>query len=163
MSTLLGIKRDAVMADPLGAAQRAASLTGMVVVMKGSCTHIVDPDGQTSVCRHGNVGLATSGSGDTLAGIIVGLLARGASPLLAAQWAVFLHAEAGQRLKNKFGLLGFLAREIPLEIPAIMEEVISSRRPVSEHFSVWLQKKRQLFRKSRNSKNRCCARSDWHV
>jgi ADP-dependent NAD(P)H-hydrate dehydratase len=123
MATLLGIDRDLVMADPLAAAQRAAALTGMVVVMKGSCTHIVDPEGQTSICRHGNVGLATSGSGDTLAGIISGLLARGAPPLLAAQWGVYLHAEAGMRLKARFGLLGYLAREIPAEIPKILEDL----------------------------------------
>jgi ADP-dependent NAD(P)H-hydrate dehydratase len=123
MATLLGIERDVVMADPLAAANRAAAETGMVVVMKGSCTHIVDPEGHTSLCRHGNVGLATSGSGDTLAGIIAGLLARGASPLLAAQWGVYLHAEAGMRLKARFGLLGYLAREIPAEIPGILRDL----------------------------------------
>lgn len=121
MATFLGIHRDEVIADPLGAAHRAAALTGSVVVMKGSCTHIVDAQGQASVCRHGNVGLATSGSGDTLAGIIVGLMARGAPPLLAAQWGVFIHAEAGERLRKRLGLLGYLAREIPAEIPGIME------------------------------------------
>lgn len=124
MATFLGIARDVVMADPLSAAHQASAATGMVVVMKGRCTHIVDPGGQVSICRHGNVGLATSGSGDTLAGIIAGLLARGAPPLLAAQWGVYLHAEAGERLKSKFGLLGFLAREIPAEVPAIMQELM---------------------------------------
>lgn len=127
MATFLHIDRDAVMADPLSAAHRAASLTGMVVVMKGSCTHIVDAGGQSSICRRGNVGLATSGSGDTLSGIIVGLMARGAPPLLAAQWGVFLHAEAGERLRNRLGLLGFLSREIPAEIPAIMQALSSKQ------------------------------------
>ena len=50
------------------------------------------------VVHAGHVGLATSGSGDTLAGIIAGLLARGASPLQAALWGVYLHGEAGNRL-----------------------------------------------------------------
>jgi ADP-dependent NAD(P)H-hydrate dehydratase len=45
----------------------------------------------------GNAGLATSGSADTLAGIVAGLLARGVNPPAAAQWAVFLHGEAGNR------------------------------------------------------------------
>lgn len=127
MATFLGVERDAVMADPIGAARRAASATGMVVVMKGRSTNIVEPAGEAWICREGNVGLATSGSGDTLGGIIAGLLARGASPLLAAQWGVYLHAVAGNRLKSKFGLLGFLARDIPAEIPAIMQSLSRDR------------------------------------
>lgn len=123
MASFLNIDRDAVMADPLAAARRAAEGTDMVVVMKGSVTHVVDPSGHIALCQEGNVGLATSGSGDTLAGIIVGLLARGASPLLAAQWGVFLHAAAGDRLKQKHGLLGYLAREIPAEIPALLQDL----------------------------------------
>jgi ADP-dependent NAD(P)H-hydrate dehydratase len=39
---------------------------------------------------------------------------------LAAAWAVYMHAEAGRRLAQKYGTLGLLAREIPDEIPAIM-------------------------------------------
>lgn len=120
MATFLGISKAAVMADPIEAARRAASASGAVVIMKGSCTHIASPQGEIWECRHGNVGLATSGSGDTLAGVIVGLLARGAHPLLAAQWAVYMHGEAGERLKADHGLLGYLAREIPSQIPKIM-------------------------------------------
>lgn len=63
-----------------------------------------------------------SGSGDTLAGIIVGLMARGASPAQAAIWGVYLHAKAGERLAETRGLLGYLAREIPDEIPGILAD-----------------------------------------
>ncbi|HEY0034423.1 MAG TPA: NAD(P)H-hydrate dehydratase, partial [Devosia sp.] len=97
---------------------------GAVVVMKGGQTHIASPQGEVWSSSHGNVGLATSGSGDTLAGIIAGLLARGASPLLAAQWGVFVHAEAGERLKREHGLLGYLAREIPAKVPAILQDLM---------------------------------------
>ena len=61
-----------------------------------------------------------SGSGDTLAGITSGLLARGADSLHALLWAVWLHGEAGRALSEKVGALGFLAREIPGEIPALL-------------------------------------------
>ncbi|XKH35969.1 NAD(P)H-hydrate dehydratase [Azospirillum doebereinerae] len=67
--------------------------------------------------------MATSGSGDTLAGILVGLLARGATPLQAALWSVWLHGEAGNRLTRRHGPLGFLARELLAEIPAAMAEL----------------------------------------
>jgi ADP-dependent NAD(P)H-hydrate dehydratase len=120
MAGMLDLPAAQVQADPLGAARQAASLLQAVVVMKGGCSFIVTPQGQAWACDRGNVGLATSGSGDTLAGIIGGLLARGAAPLAAALWGVFLHGEAGARLARRVGPLGFLARELPGEVPAIM-------------------------------------------
>ncbi|HEY0082691.1 MAG TPA: NAD(P)H-hydrate dehydratase, partial [Pyrinomonadaceae bacterium] len=67
-------------------------------------------------------GLATSGSGDTLSGVIAGLAARGATPFQAAVWGVHLHALAGDELARRMGPLGFLARELLAEIPALMSK-----------------------------------------
>ena len=61
-----------------------------------------------------------SGSGDVLAGIVGGLLARGAEPLNALLWAVWLHGEAGARLAGKQGPIGFLAREIADQVPSLL-------------------------------------------
>jgi NAD(P)H-hydrate repair Nnr-like enzyme with NAD(P)H-hydrate dehydratase domain len=58
-----------------------------------------------------------------LAGLIAGLLARGAEPVSAAAWGVHLHALAGERLSRRLGLLGFLARELLPEIPPLMSEL----------------------------------------
>ena len=91
--------------------------------MKGASTHIVAPQGEAWLCDHGSIALATSGSGDTLAGILAGLLARGASPTLATLWAVFVHGEAGRRLAKRHGTFGLLAREIPGEIPDILRRL----------------------------------------
>jgi NAD(P)H-hydrate repair Nnr-like enzyme with NAD(P)H-hydrate dehydratase domain len=55
-----------------------------------------------------------------LAGIVGGLLSRGAEPLTALLWGVWLHGEAGASLARKIGPIGFLAREIPNEIPALL-------------------------------------------
>lgn len=123
MATFLNWDRAKVLGDPIAAARLAAATSGSVVVMKGSRTHLASPQGEIWSSSHGNVGLATSGSGDTLAGIIVGLLARGASPLLAAQWAVYLHGEAGEALREQFGLLGYMAREIAAQIPRLMQNL----------------------------------------
>lgn len=122
MAKLLGVPREAVAADPLRHAHQAASQLGCTVVMKGGTTHVVAPGGEVWVLEGGNIGLATSGSGDVLAGIIAGLLARGAAAPLAAIWGVYLHAEAGRRLTERHGGIGLLARELPREIPAIMAE-----------------------------------------
>ncbi|MGQ4273363.1 NAD(P)H-hydrate dehydratase [Terrihabitans sp. B22-R8] len=122
MANLLGIPREEIEADPVIAARKVADTLGAVVVMKGSTTRIVDAQGGDWLYTGGSVGLGTSGSGDTLAGIIGGLLARGAAPAQAALWGVFLHGEAGRRLAHSVGKLGFLAREIPDRVPAIMDE-----------------------------------------
>jgi ADP-dependent NAD(P)H-hydrate dehydratase len=127
MAGLLGIDKDEVEADPPAIARRVADTFGVIVILKGACTFIATPDGQDVTCDHGNAGLGTSGSGDTLAGLLVGLLGRGASPFQAACWGVFLHGEAGHRLAAAHGPLGFLAREIPGEIPKILADLATGR------------------------------------
>jgi hydroxyethylthiazole kinase-like uncharacterized protein yjeF len=67
-------------------------------------------------------GLGTSGSGDVLAGAIAGLRARGTSSAQAACWGTHLHASAADRLASRLGPLGFLARELADELPALMLE-----------------------------------------
>jgi ADP-dependent NAD(P)H-hydrate dehydratase len=123
MAKFLGVSRKEVDREPLSTAQQSAALIGAVVALKGATTHIVTASGESWLCEHGCIGLGTSGSGDTLAGILAGLLARGASPSLAACWSTYIHAEAGQRLTKRHGAVGFLAREIPGEIPRIMEDL----------------------------------------
>ena len=88
MSRLLDVPREEVEAAPLPHARRAAAMLHSVVVMKGGETSVVTPQGESWHFSGGTVGLATSGSGDTLAGVIAGLLARGAAPLWAAIWGV---------------------------------------------------------------------------
>jgi hydroxyethylthiazole kinase-like uncharacterized protein yjeF len=129
MAALLGIEDSAVTRAPLAVARRAAAETGAVVALKGWETYIVAPDGTAYRNQAGNVGLATSGSGDTLAGIIAGLAARGAGALQAAVWAVYLHARAGDRLAGRMGLLGFLARELLTEIPPLLAGLQGRDRP----------------------------------
>lgn len=122
MATLMNVSRHAIEADPLRVAREAADHLGCLVVLKGAQTVIAQPHGGLYLHEADLPGLATSGSGDVLAGTLVGLLARGAEPLSAALHAVSLHAEAGQRLATRVGPLGFLARELPEEIPALLLE-----------------------------------------
>lgn len=122
MAQLLGIDRATVEADPRAAAHRASQAWAATVVMKGAQTWVVDEEGGEWFYPGGGIGLATSGSGDVLSGIIGGLLARGADPRTAACWGVTLHGEAGRRLARTIGPVGFLAREIPDEVPAILRD-----------------------------------------
>jgi ADP-dependent NAD(P)H-hydrate dehydratase len=120
MAKCLGMEKADVAGDPMTTARRAAKRFRCVVALKGAETILCTPDGECYRNRAGNVGLATSGSGDTLAGIVAGLAARGAEPLHAAVWGVYLHARAGEALARKIGPLGFLARELLDEVPRVM-------------------------------------------
>ncbi len=122
MAALTGLDRAAVTADPERIAVDTARTYGAVVALKGARTVVATPTGETFRYAGGGVGLATSGSGDTLAGVIGGLLARGADPLTATIWGVFLHGEAGRRLAQRHGRIGFLAREVLDEVPRAMHD-----------------------------------------
>jgi ADP-dependent NAD(P)H-hydrate dehydratase len=106
--------------DPLNCGLRAAGLYRSVVLVKGVTSHVVTPTGEAWRYDGGAPGLGVSGSGDVLAGIVGGLLARGAEPLDALLWAAWLHGEAGKALAKKVGPIGFLARQISDEIPALL-------------------------------------------
>jgi ADP-dependent NAD(P)H-hydrate dehydratase len=83
---------------------------------------IADPDGHTWRVDEGDAGLATSGSGDVLAGAIAGFAARGVEPARAAVWAAWTHARAGRLLGERLGL-GFLAGELAKELPVALRDV----------------------------------------
>jgi len=120
MAALLDCDAADIEADRAGATRRAAQVYGAIVVLKGSTSLVADRDGALFAYAGGGVGLATGGSGDVLAGIAAGLAARGASPLDAALWAVWLHGEAGRRCAEQIGPIGFLARELLAHVPGLM-------------------------------------------
>jgi hydroxyethylthiazole kinase-like uncharacterized protein yjeF len=127
MAKITGDTRAAVEADPRGVAMTVARDLNAVVALKGSETFIATPYGEVFRYSEGELGLATSGSGDILAGILVGFLARGATLDQAAVWAAYLHGAAGNRLKRRMGPIGFLARELSDEIPALMNGLTGRR------------------------------------
>ena len=127
MARVTGDKPATIEADPLGAAARVAKDLNVVIALKGPQTFIATPYGEAFRYAEGDVGLATSGSGDVLAGALVGLLARGATPDQAAVWATYLHGAAGNRLARKIGPVGFLARELSGELPGLMNGLAGKR------------------------------------
>lgn len=103
----------------LDAARDAAARSGAVILLKGPDTVIVAPDGTAVIhSAFDTPWLATAGSGDVLAGIITGLLARGLPALDAAANGVYLHAAAARR----FGP-GLIADDLPEQIPGIFREM----------------------------------------
>ena len=120
LADLLEIAEAKVEADPIEAGHRAAQLYCSVVLVKGVTSHVVHPDSRAWTYKGGAPCLGVSGSGDVLAGIVGGLLSRGADPLAALLWGVWLHGEAGAVLAKTIGPIGFLAREIAEQVPALL-------------------------------------------
>lgn len=113
-TTEAGILLDDEPGDDLAAASYAiADKYQAVVSLYG---HIATPGGKAWREESGDTGLGTSGSGDVRAGIVAGLLGRGADPAQAACWAAFAHSVSGQRLAPRYGRTGFLARELVDEV-----------------------------------------------
>ncbi len=108
--------------DGAPGADAAATRYQAVISAGGQVAH---PDGRSWEIEAGHDGLATSGSGDVMAGAVVGILAGGAAPEQAAVWANYVHASAGDRLAARVGRLGFLAREIIDELPAVLVQLQS--------------------------------------
>jgi len=106
--------------DDVADAREIAERFGAVVALSDV---IAAPDGRVWVKGTGAGGLGTSGSGDVLSGVVVGLLARGADPAQAAAWASYVHAAAGDRLAVQVGPLGYLASELLTEIPRVLVEL----------------------------------------
>jgi hydroxyethylthiazole kinase-like uncharacterized protein yjeF len=120
MAHLSGEAKESIECDPGERVSIAAKTWGAAVALKGACTWIAAPDGRLWRHARGNPGLATSGSGDVLAGLVAGLMARGTPVEQALAWGVALHARAAERLAARIGPLGFLARELSAEVPSLM-------------------------------------------
>lgn len=98
---------------------------GVICVLKGARTLITEPGGRSFVNLTGNSGMATAGSGDVLAGIIVSLIAQHNDPLSSAVAGVYLHGLAGDLAAEELGARSIIASDIIRYLPRAFEEVES--------------------------------------
>ena len=101
------------------AARELSQTTGATILLKGHRTVVYGPKG-CYVNYTGNPGMATGGSGDVLAGIIVSLLGQGLRPVQAAAAGAWLHGAAGDRCARRLGEYGLLPTDILEELPRLL-------------------------------------------
>lgn len=118
--------RAAIEASPLHAARHAAELLGEVVLLKGPTTIVAAPDGRVFTQANGTPRLAAAGSGDTLAGMLVALLAMTPEPLDLARTAALAAALHG-RLAHASAEQPLNAGMLAERIPAVWAELCHSR------------------------------------
>ncbi len=98
-------------ADRFAAGREIAKRYRAVVVLKGNGSLIVSAEGAVAVCPWGNPGMASGGMGDTLTGIVAGLMGQGCEPYEAACLGVGLHARAAD-VAARAGERGLLAGDL---------------------------------------------------
>jgi len=103
MAVLTGLEKDELMSDRITTAEHFAHKWGHVVVLKGAFTVIAAPDGRTALIPVATPALARAGTGDVLAGLIVGLRAQGVEAFEAAVAGAWIHAQAGLHAAQALG------------------------------------------------------------
>jgi NAD(P)H-hydrate epimerase len=123
MSRLTGLSIDEIQSNRLEVAREAATLWHKTVVLKGAYTIVAAPDGRAKINPQANPGLASAGTGDVLAGVISGLLAQGLPSFEAACCGVYLHSEAGERVREKLGDAGMIATDLLPLLPVVIKQL----------------------------------------
>lgn len=113
MSVLTGLSKEELQGDRIAIAEQYAAHWGHVVVLKGAFTVVASPTGDTAVIPVATPALARAGTGDVLAGLIVGLRAQGVAAYEAAMAGAWIHAQAGIYAAEDMGnTASVLARDV---------------------------------------------------
>ena len=124
MAVLTGLSTEAIQADRLNLARKYSQEWGHIVVLKGAFTVIAEPGGNAAVIPVATPALARAGTGDVLAGLIVGLRAQGVEAFAAATAGAWIHAQAGILAEQKLGnAAAVLAGDVLRSISDVITEL----------------------------------------
>ncbi len=123
MARLCGCSTRDVQTGRISLARAKAAAWHAVIVLKGAYTVVAAPDGRAVVLPSANPALATAGSGDVLAGAIVGALAQGLAPFEAAVVGGYLHGLAGELARQELGDAGAVASDLLGRLPVAIRQL----------------------------------------
>jgi NAD(P)H-hydrate epimerase len=125
LSRLLGHDRDDLLRRRLALVPETAKRLRATLVLKMARTLVASPQGEVRIIPTGNPGMATGGTGDVLTGLIAGLLAQGADPVLAASAGAYLHGLAGDLAAARLGQEAMLAGDLLGQVPEAIRRITS--------------------------------------
>jgi NAD(P)H-hydrate epimerase len=124
MAILTGLSKEEIQADRQGIAGKYAEEWGHVVILKGAFTVVAAPDGRTTVIPVASPALARAGTGDVLAGLVVGLRAQGLEAFDAAVAGAWIHAQAGLYAADDLGTpISVLAGDVLDSISDVLSDL----------------------------------------
>jgi len=124
MAALTGLPLSEIQANRVKLAEQYSRAWGHVIVLKGANTVVAEPGGRASVIPVATAALARAGTGDVLAGIIVGLRAQGMGAFDAAVVGAWIHAQAGLHAAQELGTTAsVLAGDVLQKVPQVMAEL----------------------------------------
>jgi NAD(P)H-hydrate epimerase len=126
MAVLTGLSTDEIQENRLEIARQYSKKWGHIVVLKGAFTIVADPDGQIAIVPIASPALARAGTGDVLAGLIVGLRAQGIEAFKSACTGAWIHATAGVLAAKRIGnTASVIASDVLNAIPQVITDLIS--------------------------------------
>jgi hydroxyethylthiazole kinase-like uncharacterized protein yjeF len=127
MSVLTGLSVGEIQRDRIGIAVKYSQQWDHVIVLKGAYTVIAAPDGSIAIVPIATPALARAGTGDVLAGLIVGLRAQGVDAFQAACAGAWLHATAGILAAKRLGTsVSVIARDVLDAIPQVLSDLFQT-------------------------------------
>lgn len=124
MAILSGMSVDQIQSDRVGTAEKFAKTWGHVLVLKGANTVVASPDGRTTVIPVASPALARAGTGDVLAGVILGLRAQGMAAYESAVAGAWIHAQCGLQAAQNLGTTAsVLAGDLLGVIPEVLNRL----------------------------------------
>jgi len=129
MARLCGLTTEDVQANRFELASQKAAEWNKTIVLKGANTVIAAPGGALRINLSANAGLASAGTGDVLAGAIAGLLAQGMNLFDGATLGVYLHSQAGERVRQRLGDAGMIASDLLPELPLAIKDLKAQINP----------------------------------
>jgi NAD(P)H-hydrate epimerase len=123
MQILTGVPKDEIQIDRVAHARQWAETWGHVVLLKGAFTVVAAPDGRATVIPFATPALARAGTGDVLAGIVIGLRAQGLESYEAAMAGAYIHGQAGLIAAKTKGVVSVLAGDVADAIPMALVEL----------------------------------------